>query len=250
MNNPAARRIWLTGVDGGTGLALASELLAAGHSLALTARAQAPLVELDRRFPGQVLLVTGDVSDGMQLKDMGDRIDQEWGVLDTAVFCAGGLELASSDYTASHDTTSQAATTHDEVVAACLYVQEALPLLRSGRRPRLVGIASTPGRNYTAADIARPDLRQVFKALRENLTQEPIDVSVIDPVLLTRHTSEAERQAPLTEIALKCLAEQLVIPGRPEEISSPAQLLAALPSRAQAVLGRFLARDPSSKKDL
>jgi NADP-dependent 3-hydroxy acid dehydrogenase YdfG len=246
MNNPVARRIWLTGVDGGTGLALASELLAAGHSLALTARAQSPLVELDRRFPGQVLLVTGDLSDGMQLKDMGDRIDQEWGVLDTAVFCAGGLELAASDYTVPDGTTSQAATTHDEVVAACLYVQEALPLLRSGTRPRLVGIASTPGRNHTAADIAKPDLREVFKALRENLTQEPIDVSVIDPVLLTRHTDEGERLAPLTDIALKCLAEQLVIPGRPAKIFSPAQRPAAPPSGAQAVP----ARNPSSKKDL
>jgi NADP-dependent 3-hydroxy acid dehydrogenase YdfG len=234
MNNPVARRIWLTGVDGGTSLALASELLAAGHRLALTARAQAPLVELDRRFPGQVLLVTGDMSDGMQLKDMSDRIDQEWGVLDTAVFCAGGLELATLDGAAPQDSTSQDTETRDEMVGACLYAQEALPLLRSGRRPRLVGIARSSGRNYTTADIARPDLREVFKALRENLTQ-PIDVSVIDPVLLTRHTDEAERQAPLTDIALKCLAEQLVIPGRTAEIFSHV---------------RQPARNPSSKKDL
>jgi NADP-dependent 3-hydroxy acid dehydrogenase YdfG len=234
MNNPVARRIWLTGVDGGTGLALASELLAAGHRLALTARAQAPLVELDRRFPGQVLLVTGDMSDGMQLKDMSDRIDQEWGVLDTAVFCAGGLELAALDGAAPLDGTSQDLATRDEMVAACLYAQEALPLLRSGRRPRLVGIARASGPNHAAADIGRPDLREVFKALRENLTQEPIDVSVIDPVLLTRHTDAAERQAPLTDIALKCLAEQLVIPGRTAEIFSHP---------------RQPARNPSSKKD-
>ncbi len=250
MNNPAARRIWLTGVDGGTGLALASELLAAGHRLALTARAPAPLVELSQRFPDQVLLVTGDMNDGMQLKDMGDRINREWGVLDTAVFCAGGLEVAALDETASQDNASQAVTLHDEVVAACLYAQEALPLLRSGRRPRLVGIASTLGHSYTAADIARPDLRQVFQALRENLTQGPVDIGVIDPVLLTLHTDEAEREAPLTDIALKCLAEQLVIPGRPAEISSPARQLAAPPSRAQAVLNRSPAHDPSSKKDL
>jgi NADP-dependent 3-hydroxy acid dehydrogenase YdfG len=250
MNNPVARRIWLTGVDGGTGLALASELLAAGHRLALTARAPAPLVELSRRFPDQVLLVTGDMNDGMQLKDMGDRIDREWGVLDTAVFCAGGLEAAALDETASQDNASQAVTLHDEVVAACLYVQEALPLLRSGRRPRLVGISSTPGHSYTAADIARPDLRQVFQALRENLTQGPVDIGVIDPVLLTLHTDEAEHDAPLTDIALKCLAEQLVIPGRPAGISSPARQFAAPPSRAQAVLNRSPAHDPSSKKDL
>ncbi|WP_434677996.1 SDR family oxidoreductase [Pseudomonas sp. R1-18] len=249
MNNPVARRIWLTGVDGGTGLALASELLAAGHRLALTARAPAPLVELSRRFPGQVLLVTGDMSDGVQLKAMGDRIDREWGVLDTAVFYAGGLEAAALDETASRDNASQAVTPHDEVVAASLYVQEALPLLRSGRRPRLVGIASTPGHGYTAADIAGPDLRQVFQALRENLTQGPIDISVIDPVLLTVHTDKAEREASLSDIALKCLAEQLVIPGRPAEISSPARQLAAPPSRAQAVLNLFPAHDPSSKKD-
>jgi NAD(P)-dependent dehydrogenase (short-subunit alcohol dehydrogenase family) len=234
MNNPVARRIWLTGVEGGTGLALASELLAAGHRLALTARAQAPLVELDRRFPGQVLLVTGDMSDGMQLKDMSDRIDQEWGVLDTAVFCVGGLEPATLDVTPAQDGTSPDTETRDEMVAACLYAQEALPLLRSGRRPRLVGIARSNGRNHTAADIGTPDLREVFKALRENLTREPIDVSVIDPVLLTRHTDEAESQAPLTDIALKCLAEQLVIPGRTAEIFSHA---------------RQPAPNPSSKKD-
>ncbi|EPM94036.1 short chain dehydrogenase/reductase family oxidoreductase, partial [Pseudomonas syringae pv. actinidiae ICMP 19070] len=43
MNTPVARRIWLTGASSGIGLALAKELLAAGHRLALTARTLEPL---------------------------------------------------------------------------------------------------------------------------------------------------------------------------------------------------------------
>lgn len=59
--SPDSQRIWLTGASSGIGLALAEELLAAGHRLALSARRSGPLQQLSERFPGQVLLVPGDL---------------------------------------------------------------------------------------------------------------------------------------------------------------------------------------------
>ena len=44
--SPASQRIWLTGASSGIGLALAEELLAAGHRLALSARRSGPLQQL------------------------------------------------------------------------------------------------------------------------------------------------------------------------------------------------------------
>ena len=70
------KRIWLTGASSGIGAALAEVLLEQGHQLALTARSTAPLQQLATRFPGQVLLVPGDLLDSNQVRQIGERITQ------------------------------------------------------------------------------------------------------------------------------------------------------------------------------
>lgn len=73
------RRIWLTGASSGIGAHMAKELLQNGAHLALTARTLAPLVRLYERYPGQVLLVPGDLTDHAQVREIGMTIAQTWG---------------------------------------------------------------------------------------------------------------------------------------------------------------------------
>ena len=86
------RRIWLTGASSGMGVHMAEELLKSGARLALTARTLAPLKALSDRYPGQVLLVPGDLTDRPQVREIGNRITQLWGALDTVILNAGTCE--------------------------------------------------------------------------------------------------------------------------------------------------------------
>jgi NADP-dependent 3-hydroxy acid dehydrogenase YdfG len=73
------RRIWLTGASSGIGAALAELLLQRGYRLALSARTTEPLHALAERYPEQVLVAAGDLSDATQVRAIGERIAQVWG---------------------------------------------------------------------------------------------------------------------------------------------------------------------------
>lgn len=149
-----SRRIWLTGADTRIGHTLASELLAAGHRLALTAPAQAVLLPFAERYPAQTLLLTGDIRDAEQLKTMADHIDFEWGALDMAILDLGS---AQTDHAA-------------EMLSISLYVQEALNLLRRGQDAHVVGIVDSTS--------PKPFLKPLFDALRADLADEPVEIHV------------------------------------------------------------------------
>lgn len=100
--SPDSQRIWLTGASSGIGLALAEELLTAGHHLALSARRSGPLQQLSERFPGQVLLVPGDLGDASLVEAIGERIRLHWGALDMAILNAGTCEyVEAADFQAA-----------------------------------------------------------------------------------------------------------------------------------------------------
>ena len=90
------RRIWLTGASSGIGAQMAEVLLSGGARLALTARTLEPLRVLSDRYPGQVLLVPGDLTDSVQVREIGKRIAQAWGALDTVILNAGTCEYVDA----------------------------------------------------------------------------------------------------------------------------------------------------------
>ena len=134
------RRIWLTGASSGIGAQMAEELLNSGARLALTARTLAPLKALSDRYPGQVLLVPGDLTDSLQVREIGKRIIQAWGALDTVILNAGTCEYVDAQ---QFDAALVERVVRTNLLASSYCLESALPLLRAGQRPHLVGVVSS-----------------------------------------------------------------------------------------------------------
>ncbi|MFJ4141217.1 SDR family NAD(P)-dependent oxidoreductase [Pseudomonas sp. NPDC089734] len=253
MSISHTRRIWLTGASSGIGLGLAKELLEAGHHLALTARTLPPLQDLSERYPGQVLLIPGDITDGLQVKVMGDRIDEAWGHLDTAILNAGTCEyIEARDF----DATLVERVIRTNLLATSLCIQEALPLLRKGKRPHLVGVTSAvtylPLPRAEAYGASKAGLRYLFESLRLDLAGENIDVTIVSPGFVDTPLTEKNdfpmpMRWPVTRAA-RYIAQKINAPGRPLEIAFPRtfitslRLLALLPARARLAMGKYMAR--------
>jgi NAD(P)-dependent dehydrogenase (short-subunit alcohol dehydrogenase family) len=253
------RRIWLTGASSGIGLALAGDLLKAGHKLALTARSLAPLEALEQRYPGQVLLVPGDVTDTEQVIAIGARIAEAWGALDTAILNAGTCEYVDA---AHFDAQMVERVVRTNLIAAAYCVQEALTLLRKGTRPHLVGVASAvaflPLTRSEAYGASKAGLRYMLQSLRIDLAQEQIDVTIVSPGFVdTPLTEKNDFPMPMRWSAPKAasfIAERLGKDRRPLEISFPfvfiltMKVIAALPARLQLALTKRMARGSTPER--
>lgn len=144
-------RIWLTGASSGIGAALASQLLEQGHRLALSARQVAPLQALATRYEDQVLVLPGDLTDPAQVADICRTIDARWGALDLVILNAGTCEYLEPGH---FDTrlVERVLTTNLLGTSHCL--EAALPLLRRGQRPHLVGMVGGPLAYCAGAPLA------------------------------------------------------------------------------------------------
>ena len=245
------RRIWLTGASSGIGAALAELLLQGGHRLALSARTATPLHALAERYPGQVLVAAGDLSDATQVRAIGERIARVWGALDSVILNAGTCEYV--------DVQSFEAAMIERVVRANLFsasycIEAALPLLRLGREPHLVGIGSSvtylPLPRAAAYGASKAGMRYLLEALRLDLAAEGIAVTLASPGFVdTPLTQKNDFPMPMrwpVDKAARHIAERLE--QRPYEIAFPGpfitilRLLAHLPKRLQVAIGTRMAR--------
>lgn len=258
MNTPVARRIWLTGASSGIGFALAVELLKAGHRVALTARTLEPLQGLARQYPTQVLLATGDLTDGLQVTSIAALIAQEWGALDTAILNAGTCEYIDTQH---FEAAMVERVVRTNLLASSFCIQEALPLLRKGRNPHLVGVASAVTflalPRAEAYGASKAGLRYLFEALRLDLASEDIDVTVVSPGFVdTPLTAKNDFPMPMRWPVAKAasyIAKNLAKDKRPLDIAFPAvfilsmRLLAMLPARARLAIGKRMARSSAQE---
>ena len=250
------RRIWLTGASSGMGVHMAEELLKSGARLALTARTLAPLKALSDRYPGQVLLVPGDLTDRPQVREIGNRITQLWGALDTVILNAGTCEYVDVRH---FDATVIERVVRTNLLATSYCLESALPLLRAGSRPHVVGVVSSV--TYWALPRAeaygasKAGLRYLLQSLRIDLAQEGIDVTLVSPGFVdTPLTEKNDFPMPMRWPAHKAarhICQRLQ--KRPLEIAFPTlfiatlRLLASLPKRLQVALGRRLVRTSDGK---
>ena len=249
------RRIWLTGASSGIGAALAELLLQGGHRLAVSARRVEPLQALAKRYPQQVLVVAGDLSDAEQVRAIGEHIGQVWGALDSVILNAGTCEYL--------DAQAFEAAMIERVMRANLFsasycIKVALPLLRLGNRPHLIAIGSSvtylPLPRAEAYGASKAALRYLLEALRIDLASEGIDVTLVSPGFVdTPLTAQNDFPMPMrwpVDKAARHIADRL--DKRPFEIAFPGpfifllSLLAHLPKRLQLALGKRMARTTES----
>lgn len=245
-------RCWLTGASSGIGAALALRLLEQGHQVALGGRNAETLEPLARRFPGQVLLATGDVSDPQQVAAIVAEIEQAWGALDQVILNAGTCEyLEPGHFDAA--LVERVLRTNLLGVSHCL--QAALPLLRRGQQPHLVVTGSSVTwlalPRAGAYGASKAALRYLIESLRIELIAEGIDVTLVNPGFvdtpLTQRNDFPMPQIWSAERAARHIAERL--PRRPLEINFPTlftlvlRLLGAMPARWRLKLGQRLARN-------
>lgn len=246
-----SKRIWLTGASSGIGAALAEVLLQRGHRLALSARSVAPLQTLAGRFPEQVLLVPGDLTDADQVWAIGQRIGEHWGALDQAILNAGTCEYVEvRDFQAAMVERVMRA----NLISAAHCVEAALPLLRQGDRPHLVAVSSSvtylPLPRAEAYGASKAAMRYLFEALRVDLAAEGIAVTLVSPGFVdTPLTQQNDFPMPMrwpVERAARHMADRL--DRRPYEIAFPGpfiailRLLGSLPKGLQLALGKRLSR--------
>lgn len=254
----SARRIWLTGASSGLGAALAQALLSSGARVALSARSVEPLRALAARYPDRALLLPGDLTRSQDVRQIGERIAQAWGALDTVILNAGTCEYVDAR---QFDTTIIEHVVRTNLLASSYCVEVALPLLRAGTSPHLVGIASTVTYlalpRTEACGATRAGMRYLFDSLEAEWAPEGIDVTLVGPRFVDTVPSPPNAfHLPLdwpADNAARHILEKLA--GRPREIAfaalDMAQLwpLARQPNPAGLAIGKRIQRSPAPIKD-
>ena len=258
MSRTPPRRYWLTGASSGIGAALAEEILKSGAHLAVSSRQVAPLKVLSQRYPGQVLVVAGDLTNSQTVREIGQQIEQAWGSLDSVILNAGTCEYVDAR---QFDASIIEHVVRTNLLASSYCIEAALPLLRAGVRPHLVGVASAvtylPMPRAEAYGASKAGLRYLFESLRIGLSPENIDVTVISPGFVdTPLTERNDFPMPLSWPADKAARHIFAkLEKRPLEIAFPALFIATLwplsklPNRAQLIIGKRMLRSPPPKKD-
>ncbi len=251
MSITPPRRVWLTGASSGIGAAMAEVLLKSGVLLAVSARSVEPLQALEERYPDQLLLVPGDLTDSQQVREIGEHITQAWGALDTVILNAGTCEYVDAQ---AFDASIIERVVRTNLLASSYCIEAALPLLRAGQQPHLVGIASSvtflPLPRAEAYGASKAGMRYLFESLRIDLAHEGIAVTLVSPGFVdTPLTRKNDFPMPLrwsAEKAAKHICEKLR--QRPLEIAFPALFMAGLwplsrlPKRLQLAIGKHMVR--------
>jgi NAD(P)-dependent dehydrogenase (short-subunit alcohol dehydrogenase family) len=225
MSLTPPRRYWLTGASNGIGAALAEEILKTGAHLAVSSRSVAPLNVLSQRYPGQVLVVAGDLTSSQTVREIGEQIAECWGSLDTVIINAG-----TSDYVDAKQFDAASIIEHvvrTNLLASSYCIEASLPLLRRGIAPHLVGMASPvtylPLPRAESAGAAKSGMRYLFESWRIDLAPEGIEVTVVRPGLADKPLT-MENDVPMT---LKWEADEAArvifarLRSRPLEIAFP-----------------------------
>ncbi|WP_022961227.1 SDR family NAD(P)-dependent oxidoreductase [Halopseudomonas pelagia] len=251
------KRIWLTGASSGIGQAIAAQLAAKGHLLAVSARRAEPLQALAERFPGQILVLPVDMTDVEAVQQVGQRITQAWGALDWAILNAGTCEYVD---VANFESAMFQRVMQANVQGTVQCIEAALPLLRKGIQPRLVGVGSSvtfcPLPRAAAYGASKAAIRYLFQSLELDLAQWNIGVTLVSPGFVETPLTAAN-DFPMPMQVSSDEAAAIIIKGMHQgkrEISFPGpfiavlKLMGRLPNWLRFALTKGMARPTSNKE--
>ena len=175
-------RCWLTGASSGIGAALAHILLEQGHQVALGGRHADRLAPLAQKFPGQVILVIGDLDKPEQVAGIAAQIEKAWGGLDMAILNAGTCEYLEPGH---FDPALVERVMRTNLLGVSYCLAAALPLLRAGQRPHLVVMGSSVTwlalPRAGAYGASKAAVRYLVESQRIDLAHEGIAVTLVSP---------------------------------------------------------------------
>ncbi|MHC8396849.1 SDR family NAD(P)-dependent oxidoreductase [Pseudomonas sp. LB3P93] len=259
MSLTPPRRYWLTGASSGIGASLAEEILKTGAHLAVSSRSTAALKVLSLRYPGQVLVVPGDLTDSQTVREIGEQIAYAWGSLDTVILNAGTCEYVDVK---QFDSSIVEHVVRTNLLASAYCIEAALPLLRKGTAPHLVGVASSvtylPLPRAEAYGASKAGLRYLFESLRIDLAPEGIEVTVVSPGFVeTPLTAKNDFPMPLSWPVAKAARHIFAkLKNRPLEIAFPGLFMAALwplskmPNCVKLAIGKRMVRSSPPIRDV
>lgn len=191
MRRITGMSIYITGASSGIGAALASELARRGARLALVARREARLREVNAACGGGHLVLPGDISDAPYAEKSICDAHVKLGRLDAVVLNAGhGLTRTVAETTAAewHEILAT------NLLSTAAGIRAAVPLLRAqeirdGWRGQIIIVSSVLARRaaadvgaYSATKAAQLSLAE---ALRVELADDAIAVTSVHPVRTT-----------------------------------------------------------------
>lgn len=175
-------RVWLTGATSGIGEALALELADRGAIVIASGRNETALAALQARYPDNIVPLAVDVGDKEAVVRAGQEIQQRFGALDCAILNAGICEYVDVK---DIDVDLFDRVMHVNFMGTVYCIDAALPLLRGGNAPHLVGMSSTAAYaglpRAQAYGASKAAVRYLFQSLDVDMSGENVDVSVILP---------------------------------------------------------------------
>jgi short-subunit dehydrogenase len=257
MSLAPPRRYWLTGASNGIGAALAEQILKTGAHLAVSSRSLAPLEALSRRYPGQVMVVAGDLTNGQRVREIGEQIAGQWGSVDTMILNAGTCEYVD---VSQFDSSIIEHIVRTNLLASSYCIEAARPLLQAGTAPHLVGMASSvtylPLPRAESHDASKAGLRHLFESLRIEVAPENIEMTVVSPgfIDVPLNNDASQHLDWSASKAARYLFDMLK--NRPLELSLPELLMPILwplplaPDQTGPAIGEHVAQNNPPFKDL
>lgn len=175
----AGSRVWVVGASSGIGAEVARQLVAAGASVAVSARHTGALAEV---AGGQMHVERLDVTDAAQVPIAAQAVTQALGGLDAVVLSAGFWEQGTAG---TLDAQEFAAHLNTNLIGAAAVIGAVLPGMREAGSGHIVGIASVAGfRGLPGGEgygASKAGLINLLEALRAGLHGTGVRVQTICP---------------------------------------------------------------------
>ena len=224
--------VWVTGSSTGIGRSIAIKFAEAGAKVVVhgnsNIEAANKTLEAVEAFGVEALLVTGDVTDPFQIKEMVEQIDARFGKLDVLFNNAGTMVKRSKIEELDHDTWNSIFAIN---VSSVFHVTKAaLPLLKRSGNGNIINMTSIAARNgggggAVAYAAAKGAVSTLTRGLAKELLEYNIRVNGIAPGVIETPFHERYSSPEL----LEKMTGQIPLgrTGTPDDIAGVALFLAS-----------------------